>query len=105
MNKEELNERIADLASQKNQVLAKQEEGKNVVISGQQIIEQTNQMIYAINGAEQDCQFWLMKFDEAEKKLAADKEQADKEAAAALTKVAAFEEADAYKAEEETSEL
>lgn len=98
MNKQSITERLTLLSEQRKQVLAKQEEGKNVVMSGQKIIDETNAMLHIVNGAEQDCQYWLQQIDEQEKKDALEKEAQ----ANSVETVASFESADAYQTEETT---
>lgn len=97
MNKQALEERLVLLANDRKQTLVKHEEGRNVIISGQQIVDQANKMLDIISGAEQDCHYWLKELDKQERKEAAGKEAA----AASITKSASFEEADAYKVDDE----
>lgn len=80
MNKDEIQNRLRALAEQEKQVQAKAEEGRNVMASGQKIVEDSNAMMLMIRGAQQDCQFWLQKIADAEAKQKAEEEQAAKAA-------------------------
>lgn len=102
MNRSDITTRQDYLTEQRKQVLAKQEEGKNVILSGQKIVEETNVMLNMISGADQDCQFWLQQIDLNEKKTEA--EIAQTQAASDADTIAPYEAAEVYKEEQESVE-